>query len=681
MMKKYLFFVILISLSTTFLGLAYSDVKLYKRIDLSQHSVLNCRMTVGDMTGDGMIDFLFFDGARTIKAFDHDGQLLWEKFNPNEPGCEQDYHNYSFQIYDIDLDGAGEAIIFWDIDGVYSLAVVDGRTGTIETSTAVVFGPLTQGEYYKKHSTAVANVRGLDFPQDILAFQVHTMDLFAYAYTDTGLYQIWHWKTDHPSYSSGRWAYPYDFDNDGKDEVIAGVDVLDDDGHRLWKLPIIVTHPDAIVCGDIDGNSENGKEIAAVEDGGGLYMYDTKGTILWTKTDLPSEPQELYLGNFRSDVPGLELLVFAEDMSNFVHLYDHEGHLIAETSQQTGPQRRLCYQIDWDGDRTTDEIYSRRGIFDGYFNRLSYSMDYNYRQTSGVSEFPPIIIDVQGDHREEVIWYDDNEIIIVANSDTLGGDTEPHPWNFLSYRLRYANIPPDAAMFFDWGTLTTAVDTISPNPPTQLRSPSQGEDTIDIEWNTPAPASDGDGASFYRVFRNDLLVATTVTTNYNDTGLMANNHYAYAIFSIDDNDNQSTSGATGVFKTLTIFYPDVTVDTELIAKVVAGTQYSVLNEKRVPLLLYTSKQVTSVPTPLVLKESDASLTYVTLHGEIPGQTFTGNLILTNDVADGLGFFLLQDNALVGLSGSIGDSQIAEGDSICIDKTPPSIPSITQIQNL
>ena len=63
-----------------------ADVGLYKHIDLSRHSVKDCRMTIGDMNGDEKIDFLFFDGARTMKAFDHNGNLMWEKYNADEPG-------------------------------------------------------------------------------------------------------------------------------------------------------------------------------------------------------------------------------------------------------------------------------------------------------------------------------------------------------------------------------------------------------------------------------------------------------------------------------------------------------------------------------------------------------------------------------------------------------------------
>jgi hypothetical protein len=45
--------------------------------------------------------------------------------------------------------------------------------------------------------------------------------------------------------------------------------------------------------------------------------------------------------------------------------------------------------------------------------------------------------------------------------------------------------------------------------------------------------------------------------------------------------------------------------------------------------------------------------------------------LGDNVAVGPGLFQLIENALVNLSGNFGMALIAEGDSIIIDKTPPT----------
>ncbi len=652
----------------------FSEIGVYKHIDLSDYDVEECRLTVGDMTGDGRMDYLFFDGVRTIKAFDHEGNLLWEKFNPDDPGVLQPYHSYSLQIYDIDLDGKGEALIYWIIDGDYSLAILDGTTGKVEVSIPITFGPFTQGEYYVKHSIAIANVRGLAVPQDILAWQVHTMELFVFAYKDNQLEPLWHWKTDHQNYSSGRWAYPYDIDDDGKDEVIAGIDVLDENGIRLWKLPGIANHPDAIVCGDIHPDNP-GKEIVAIEDGSqgnneGLYMYTINGDIIWEKHDLTSEGQEVCLGNFRSDIPGLEMVVFAEDTRGFVHLCDKNGTVIEQDNQKEGPRRGLCYQIDWDGDRKLDEIYTRTGIFDGHLTKISSSMKYSVVQTMEETEFSPIVVDVQGDHREEIIWYDSDEMIILYNSEPLSGDSLPSPWNSILYRVRHANKPVTNSMYFNWLTLANEMDTIPPNAPTNLRSFDKTQNSLTLSWTAPPIASDGDSASFYRVLRNNSLVGTPNTTLLSDTGLMENTTYVYAIFSVDDNNNQSVKPVTGNFKTLSS-------SSDLYATVSAGSS-SMNTEKAIPILLVTSERVIQVPTPLILKESDGSETHIHLLGQVPSQSFSGILDLNDSVAEGPAFFCLPESSLLDTEGNSGNT-IAHGDSIYIDKTPPTSPISIRIR--
>ena len=107
----------------------YADAGLYKHIDLSANSVEECQLVIGDLDHDGRIDYLFNDGRRTLKAFDHDGNLLWSRFNGNDPGVEEPYHNYSISIYDIDLDNENEVICFLEINTDNCLCVLDGLTG------------------------------------------------------------------------------------------------------------------------------------------------------------------------------------------------------------------------------------------------------------------------------------------------------------------------------------------------------------------------------------------------------------------------------------------------------------------------------------------------------------------------------------------------------------------------
>lgn len=472
-----------------------ASVGLYKHIDLSANSVKNCRMTVGDLNGDDKIDYVFNDGRRLIKAFDHDGQLLWQKSNPNDPGVVEQSHNFTISLYDIDLDNREEVIGYWEIDGENALVILDGVTGTIQTSVIVPFASPRDHEYFGLENTkmqdhvAIVNLRGLDVPQDILAIHASKMKVAAYAYVNGALEKQWFFITDHWGYSSGHWAFPYDIDDDGRDEVIAGVDVLDDDCTHLWSLPILpfnpahpnwgLDHVDAVACADIDPDHP-GKEIVFVAMVG-IWMMDPAGNEIWFLPSQVTDPangyfpgegiQEILVGNFRSDVPGLEIVIYAEDMydNNNVAIFDRHGQVLKWGSQVQGPRRWITCAMDWDGDRSLDEVYSRLGIFNGYFQKISESVNWSYMQSSDYDEFPPVICDVQGDHREEILWYDTNELFIMTNSAPLNEAVKPSPWERLEYRLRVANMNHCSPMYFDWSLMDRPSTSMLPSAPMGLR--------------------------------------------------------------------------------------------------------------------------------------------------------------------------------------------------------------------
>ena len=467
----------------------FGGIGLYKRIDLSGNAIENCRMSVGDLNGDGKVDFLFNDGRRLLKAFDHEGNELWRLFNNNDPGVVEQYHNYVISIYDIDTDSENEVICYLEIGGENCLSILNGKTGEVETSVVVPFAAPRDHEFFGLENAkmqdhiAVADLRGLGVPKDMLAIHASKMKVAAYAYDDRQLNLLWFWVTDTDGYSSGHYAYPYDIDGDGRDEVIAGVDVLDEYGQRLWRVDIYPFNPDnpnwgsdhvdAMSCADIDPERP-GKELifAAMT---GVWMYAPDGTLLWHYPTKVADPQngifegegiqEVLVGNFRPDLPGLEMIFYAEDMytPNSVSMFDKDGNALIWDIQKTGPRRSLTYAIDWDGDRSTDEIYTRTGIFDGYFNKVSESYHWSYPKSPGPDEFPPIVCDVQGDHREEILWYDTNEILIIQNTDPLAVEPLASPWTDVKYRLRYANNNHCNAIYFDWTALQAPVESDDPS--------------------------------------------------------------------------------------------------------------------------------------------------------------------------------------------------------------------------
>lgn len=94
-----------------------------------------------------------------------------------------------------------------------------------------------------------------------------------------------------------------------------------------------------------------------------------------------------------------------------------------------------------------------------------------------------------------------------------------------------------------------ALDTVPPNPPRNLGSSEETEHSIRLTWGSPAPASDGDAASYYKIFRSGNLVWSTPELTFVDDGLDENTTYSYEVYSYDGYGNQSTTPATGSFTT------------------------------------------------------------------------------------------------------------------------------------
>jgi len=93
------------------------------------------------------------------------------------------------------------------------------------------------------------------------------------------------------------------------------------------------------------------------------------------------------------------------------------------------------------------------------------------------------------------------------------------------------------------------VDTTPPEPPANLAVSNQTETSLALSWTESVQADDGDYASYYRIYRNSVLISTASGTSYTNTGLTAGTTYSYEVYSVDNEENQSASAASGSFST------------------------------------------------------------------------------------------------------------------------------------
>ncbi len=272
------------------------------------------RIRLGDLTGDGQIDFLLPQiggqkdkGIRCLTALSASGEVLWQKGTPQPPLKVEASGDGPCQVHDIDGDGRNEVVCVWDGEFV----VLDGATGqTKYTAPLPAMKPLPEvlkqnildwGAGYNDQGPTVvpvtisfADLAGRGARRDVLLCDpYHTMVAMTPEFKEL-------WRTVN---SHGHFPFPYDFDGDGKDDVIAGYRRVDANGKLIGRVNL-QDHQDAIYCGPLDtGGTGPVKILMAAGEDGLLTLTPTYGI----RQRVMGHVQRLSVGRFREDLPGLSI--------------------------------------------------------------------------------------------------------------------------------------------------------------------------------------------------------------------------------------------------------------------------------------------------------------------------------------------------------------------------------------
>ncbi len=119
----------------------------------------------------------------------------------------------------------------------------------------------------------------------------------------------------------------------------------------------------------------------------------------------------------------------------------------------------------------------------------------------------------------------------------------------LIYRSTYNTGIGDLYMFDIGARGVDQSDNTPPNPPLNLRQGGSTFDSIELVWDEPAPAFDGDVPTHYNLSRDGTFVAAVFETGYIDQGLVEGKTYQYKLFSVDDAGNESNSFASAALAT------------------------------------------------------------------------------------------------------------------------------------
>jgi rhamnogalacturonan endolyase len=402
------------------------------------------KIGVGDLDGDGRYDFVLktpdenidpyeqfwqkSPGTYSIEARSHDGRLLWKK----DLGwaIERGMWYSPMIVYDFNGDGKAEVAAKTgegdprDPDGrVQSgpewVTVWEGATGK-EIARAPwppreVHGEKISYNYASRNQIGVAYLDGKTPCLIAVRGTYTTIQVHAWQLAGGQLKPVWTWNSleeAEPRRWRGQGAHTlqaHDVDGDGRDEVVLGSAVLDDNGVGLWSTGL--GHPDHCYVGKIDP-ARPGLQIfygmeTAQKAANGLCVADAKtGAILWGHK---GATRHVHGHGLCADIddryPGVEVFgcdTDAEKKFTGGWLYSARGELIEETKGASIPS--IC--TFWDGD-TLRELLVK--------SRLR-----KYRgEAVGTTEIAgrvALIADVLGDWREELITTRPGELRIYTTS-------------------------------------------------------------------------------------------------------------------------------------------------------------------------------------------------------------------------------------------------------------------------
>lgn len=400
------------------------------------------KVGIGDLDGDGRYDFVLKQPADNIDpalpwwtpspdtykldAYTRDGQRLWQK----DLGwaIERGIWYSPMAVFDLDGDGKAEVAVKTGegdprgADGRVQtgpewVSILDGLTGAElardDWPSRQIPGEPFNYNLSSRNQMCVAYLDGRTPCLIVERGTYTTIRLVAYEFTRTqGLRKLWTWdsreETGRGRYNSqgAHILHAADIDADGRDEIIVGSAVVDDNGNGLWTTGF--GHPDYCFVGDIDPARPGLEIFYGIEpprQNGALCLVDAKtGTVLW---GLQTATNHVGTDGMCADVddryPGSEC--HAADLDRDRHfakswLFNAQGKMLSDERQGT-----MSQPVYWDADPQRELL------------RGAKICDFRG------GEHPPKVVgrwvavaDVLGDWREELITSAPGELRIYTTT-------------------------------------------------------------------------------------------------------------------------------------------------------------------------------------------------------------------------------------------------------------------------
>lgn len=408
------------------------------------------KVGIADMNGDGVYDLLIKQPSGSIdpgsfrrsqdtykyEAYDgKTGAFMWRY----DLGWNMDMGIWFTPAIVFDFDGDGKAEVamkassyaatpeaaFMDdnsfiMRGPEYCTILDGVTGKeidkidwIPRGNGADWGD-PRGNRVNRNQIGVAYLDGKT-PSLLVCRGTYTMmRIDAYNLVNKKLQKVWSWfgddETPQVRGQGFHGMHAYDVDGDGKDEIIFGDAVLDDNGKLLWSMNM--GHPDMCYLADIDPDRP-GLEIfyafeAPQKQNGFCVVDPATGKIIWGM-DIPTTHLHDWgmIGDIDPTEPGLEMYAMEQNGSQSF-LYGSKGKLLS-AGKELG------------GGNTARAFYWKDGptkVFYPFSYRPNGNPITEYKGKI-LGEIPGQIVaiaDILGDWREELITAINGEVRVYTTT-------------------------------------------------------------------------------------------------------------------------------------------------------------------------------------------------------------------------------------------------------------------------
>jgi rhamnogalacturonan endolyase len=399
------------------------------------------KVGIGDLDGDGRYDFVIkqpdenIDPAHSywkpspdtykVEAYLQDGRRLWRK----DLGwaIERGIWYSPMVVYDLDGDGKAEVAVKTgegnprDPDGHVTsgpewISILDGLTGKERARnnwpSRMAAGEREKYTFETRNQLCIAYLDGKTPCLIVERGTYGVIQLVAYQFHDGSLKKLWEWDNREEA-GRGRWRgqgahtmHAADVDGDGRDEVIIGSAVVDDNGNGLWTTGL--GHPDFIFVGDIDPLRPGLEIFYGIEPRhpeNSLCLVDARtGQIIW---GLKEPTTHVGTDGMCADIdiryPGAECHAANIDKDRKYAkswLFSARGELISDKKQHG-----FASSVYWDGDLQRELV--RGSKIESYLGGI---------HPPGIFGRVALIADILGDWREELVTTAPGELRIYTTT-------------------------------------------------------------------------------------------------------------------------------------------------------------------------------------------------------------------------------------------------------------------------